>query len=181
MSIYFILLLLIFSQAFLLLIHIASIRILIKKKINFSPLLVAVKCALFGNIPLILTALFFLIGRRTEVYEIINTILYILIIYNALGYSYCHTFNMSETARRIRTLYELNLAGRLRYNELPDKYGVKNMLDARLERLINMGQVSKHNGHFMLKSFLLYRIGMVILNWGFFLKYNIYLKQRLSE
>ncbi|MBU1367059.1 MAG: hypothetical protein KJ711_04530 [Candidatus Omnitrophica bacterium] len=116
-----------------------------------------------------------------NVYGTINTILYVLIVHNVLGYSGWHIFNMSETARRIRMLYELNLAGRFRYDELADKYGVKNMLDVRLKRLTDMKQISEHNGYFVLKSLLLYRIGIVVLNWGFFLKYNVHLRQGLKK
>jgi len=181
MNIHFkIILLLICFPVFLLIIHIAVLRILIKRKINFLPLLVAVKCALFCNIPLLLISWFLLTRQKLEVYAIINAVLYILIIYNALAYGYCHIFNMSETARRIRILHELNRGVRFRYNELADKYGAKNMLDIRLERLIDMKQVSEHNEHFLLKSSLLYRIGVVALNWGFFLKYNIQLKQKFK-
>lgn len=162
---------------FLFFLHVIVLRIMTKKKISFLPLSVAVKCALFGNIPLLLTSWFLALRLNASVYGTIITILYVLIVYNALGYSYCHIFNMGETARRIRILYELNLAGRFRYDKLADKYGVKNMIDVRLERLIDMRQISKHKGNFVLESLLLYRIGMVVLNWGFFLKYNAHLRQ----
>jgi hypothetical protein len=175
-----IILLLILSQVFLFLSHITVLRILIKKRAAFSPLLAAVKCALFGNIPLLVITRFLLPGKETGVYGISGAILYVLIIYNALSYSYCHVFNMSETARRIRMLYELNLAGRVSYNELAGKYGSGNMVDARLERLMEMKQVSKHEGRFVLRSRMLYRIGMAVLNWGFFLKYNTGLKKDLK-
>ena len=172
-----IILLLICSQIFLLLLHIAVLRITIKKKVNFSSLLVAVKCAIFGNIPLLLMTWLLTVKMHMNVYETINVILYVLLTYNALAYSYCHIFNMGDTARRIRILYELTLAGRLKYNDLEDKYGVKNMLEVRLERLIAMNQVSKHQGHYILKSLVFYWIGVMVLKWGFFLKYNTHLRE----
>lgn len=182
MGIHFkVILLLICSQIFLFLLHIAVLRILIKKKASFSPLSVVVKCALFGNIPLLLIAWFLLAKGKIDAYGIINGIIYVLITYNILAYSYSHIFNMSETARRIRILYELGIGGSFRYNELIDKYGAKDMFDVRLERLKGMNQIAEHNGHFVLDSLWLYRIGMVVLKWGFFLKYNIGLRKKLKD
>ena len=162
------------SQIFLLLLHIAVLRNTIKKKVIFSPLLIAVKCAIFGNIPLLLMTWLLTMRMYISVYEKINVILYALLVYNALAYSYCHIFNMGDTARRIRMLHEINLAGRLKYKDLEDKYGVKNMLEVRLERLTAMNQVSRHQGRYVLKSFVFYWIGVIVFKWGFFLKYNIY-------
>lgn len=87
---------------------------------------------------------------------------------------------MSETARRIRILYELDLADGFRYDELMNRYGIKNMLDVRLERLMSMKQITEYNGYLVLKSFLLYRIGIIVLNWGLFLKYNNFLSDETN-
>lgn len=145
------------------------------------PLLVGIKCTLFGNIPLLLISLSLLLRERLEAWEMISAILYVLIIYNVLAYSYWHIFNMGETARRIRMLYELSLAGRMKHSELENRYGVKNIIDVRLERLIAMKQILKHQKRFFLRSPLFYWIGVVILKWGFFLKYNVSLQQNLKK
>lgn len=176
-----IILLLICSQAFLLFLHIAVVRTIVSKRLSFSPQLVAIKCALFGNIPLLLISWLFIVRWNTNACGTINVILYVLIVYNALAYTYCHIFNMGDTGRRIKILYELTFSGPLRYEDLDNRYGVKNILEVRLERLIAMKQVTEQQGRFILRSFLLYRIGALILKWGYFLRYNVYLKENLKK
>lgn len=173
--------LLISSQFILFLILMAVLRVLVKKRVKFSFISVAVKLALLGNLPMLLTTWFLLSANGTGTYRTLNAMIYVLITYNALAYSYYHMLNMSETGRRIRILHELNREGRLRYGDLTDRYGAENMLDVRLERLMNMNQVEKKNERFLLKSSVLSQIGMVILGWGFFLGYNRELRQKLRR
>jgi hypothetical protein len=173
-------LLLVSSQVVLFLVLIAVLRVLVNKKVKFSFISVGVKCALLGNIPVLLATYLLLRGNEVMGHEMGSAMIYVLITYNALAYSYYHLLNMSETGRRIRILHELNLTGRLRYDELARRYGAEDMLDVRLERLVNMNQVTKHNGRYLLKSSVLYQIGILVLSWGFFLGYNMDLRNKLS-
>ena len=182
MDIHFkVILLLICSLVFLVFVHIVVSRILIEKKVNYSPLLVAVKCVFFGNIPLFLSGWFLASRNGMAVYETLNIILYLLLVYNSLACGYCHIFNMGETARRIKILHELRLAGCLKYTDLKNRYGIKNIIDARIERLVAMKQISEHRGYFFLKSNLFYQISIIVLRWGFLLKYNIHLKNDFKD
>jgi hypothetical protein len=182
MSVHFkVILLIIGSQVFLWLLQLAVFRSLPKSKIDPSPLLIAVKCALFVNIPLLLVSWVMVVGDQLEPYDRAWTMAYILLTYNGFAYSYCHIFNMSETSRRIRVLYELSLAGRLRYEELAHRYGDKNIFDARIERLVTMRQIEESNRRFVLKSRLLYVIGVIVLGWGSLLKYGPSGKEMLDR
>ena len=68
-------------------------------------------------------------------------------IYVLLGYCYFHFVNMGETARRIRILTELADAGNgLSLGEILGRYGSKDIIDRRLARLINSGQIRCENG-----------------------------------
>lgn len=174
-------LLLLSSQFVLFLLLIAILRILVNKKVKFSFISVGVKCALIGNIPVLLATWWLLSANEITGHEMASAMIYVFITYNALAYSYYHLLNMSETGRRIRILHELNVAGRLRYDELATRYGAEDMLDIRLERLVNMNQVTENNGRYLLKSFVLCQIGLMVLGWGFFLGYNMELKHKLSR
>ena len=169
------------SQFVLFFVVIAVLRILVSKKANFSFISVGVKCALLGNLPVLFATWLVLSASEITGYEVASAMIYVFITYNALAYSYYHLLNMSETGRRIRILHELNLTGRLRYEELAGRYGAGDMLDVRLERLVNMNQVTQDNGRYLLKSFVLSQIGFMVLGWGFFLGYNMELKDRLSR
>lgn len=57
---------------------------------------------------------------------------------------YFHIFNMSETARRIRVLIQLDR------NEAPAHYRPQRMLSQRLERLLALGWVEKNGDKFRL-------------------------------
>ncbi|GJQ57647.1 MAG: hypothetical protein D8M57_00210 [Candidatus Scalindua sp. AMX11] len=70
-----------------------------------------------------------------------------IIIYSSLGYCYFHFVNLGETARRIRILRELyDSKGGLTLDEILERYNAKRMVDLRLQRLLNNGQVVLKDG-----------------------------------
>jgi len=72
-----------------------------------------------------------------------------LLIYALLGYCYFHFVNMGETARRIRILAELAEAGEgLSLREILERYNAGDIIDRRLARLVNNGQVRCENGRY---------------------------------
>jgi len=177
-----IILLLAFSPIFLVCVHVAVERIIPKKKEGSSSLIRAMKCAIFGNIPVLLAALLLTLREGSEISFSAVTLVYVFLVYNALAYSYCHVFNMGDTARRIRILHELvSSGGRIPSDELNKRYGIRNMLDARLERLVSMGQIAEKRERFVLRASLLYWAGLVILRWGFFLNYKGPLRRSLKD
>jgi hypothetical protein len=130
------------SPLLVLTLHTVVSRALTIFKPEVSPQKVCMWCVLFGNIPVgLLLSYFVLIGATAQNVEVLPTVLYSVIVYNALGYCYFHTFNMSETGRRVRILYELYRSGGLGTAEIASLYDVEDMLSVRIERLLSMGQV----------------------------------------
>ncbi len=80
-----------------------------------------------------------------------------LIVYTLFGYCYFHFVNLGETARRIRIVRELydNPAG-LSLDEILKRYDSRNMVEMRINRLVNNGQVIfKGDRYFIGNPFLL--------------------------
>ena len=72
-----------------------------------------------------------------------------LLIYALLGYCYFHFVNMGETARRIRILTELaSTREGLSLREILERYSSKDIIDRRLARLVNSGQIKCENGRY---------------------------------
>jgi hypothetical protein len=68
------------------------------------------------------------------------------VTYVSLGYSYFHFLNLGETARRIRILRELfESKDGLSYEEILQCYNSKIILDIRLKRLMDSGQIELKN------------------------------------
>ncbi|MBE9529413.1 MAG: hypothetical protein IME99_09265 [Proteobacteria bacterium] len=107
---------------------------------------------------------------------LLPTILYSVIVYLALGYTYFHLFNMSETARRIRLLYEIK-------SGLYDPHGATGVGSAeqvplmsvttRLERLVALGQIEERRGRYFLKGRTMLYGARVVRVWGMILGIDI--------
>lgn len=94
-----------------------------------------------------------------------TTVFYAFIIYNLLAYTYFHLFNMSETARRIRILYEIDKKGALSQAEIAAIYGTSDILDIRLERLLAARQLEYADGRYRLHGRLLYFASVAVAVW----------------
>lgn len=113
-------------------------------------------CALLGNIPIGALAWFFYLQTLTSGYDIITGIIYFLITYNAIAYSFFHIFNMSDTARRIKILNEIKTCGKVKVSELSSSYNAREMLSNRIARLLDSRQIGKSGDGYVLNSNLLY-------------------------
>lgn len=77
-----------------------------------------------------------------------------LLIYALLGYCYFHFVNMSETARRIRILTELmEVRGGLSLREILERYNARDIIERRLTRLVNNGQVKCEKERYYIGNF----------------------------
>lgn len=88
------------------------------------------------------------------------------IIYLAFWNTYFHFLNMGETARRIRILRELYSApGGLTLDEIISRYNAEEIIDRRLSRLINSGQIALRDGKCYIGSpfMLLAARGIILL------------------
>ena len=81
--------------------------------------------------------------------EEISIIIANVIMYSALGYCYFNFINLGETARRIRILRELfDSENGLALEEILQRYNAGEMVQRRVDRLINNGQVIEKNGKY---------------------------------
>jgi hypothetical protein len=74
---------------------------------------------------------------------------YGVVVYACVAYSYFHLFNMRETARRIRILSEIYLAGSLNTGQLLRLYDGTTVLGMRLDRLLATGHLVRQADRFV--------------------------------
>lgn len=71
------------------------------------------------------------------------------VAYSALGYAYFHFVNLGETGRRVRLVRELYESQKgLSAAEIIARYNAKEIIQRRINRLINNGQISARNNRF---------------------------------
>lgn len=105
--------------------------------------------------------------------ELFLSALYGVLVYACLSYAYFHLFNMSETARGIRILYELKQNGHLTASEIDGRYSSKQMLEIRLQRLEALGQIELRNGRYRMKRKTFYWISRTLMAWGHLLGFSM--------
>lgn len=97
---------------------------------------------------------------------LLPAVIYSAVVYLMLAYSYFHLFNMSETARRIRILYELSRTGGMEVPELESRYDPLDLVAVRMERLVSMGQVAVKDGRYVIRGGLLLHAARLLALWG---------------
>ncbi|MDP2682208.1 MAG: hypothetical protein Q8P28_05290 [Deltaproteobacteria bacterium] len=151
----------------MLILQMIAVRIARLRRAAVSNQLVVLICLVIGHIPMGIAGWFVYLSQLTAAsYELTWAVIYGLAVYNALAYSYFHIFNMSETARRIRILYEIYNAKQLKISDIESLYGVDDMLLNRLERLLSMRQIKLSGNRYSLNSRSLYYTAKIIAGWG---------------
>jgi hypothetical protein len=83
--------------------------------------------------------------------------------YLCFCYVYFHFNNMGETARRIRLLRELVMAGRpLTLADIAARYGAGDIIGRRLARLLAAAQVREIDGRYILADRSVYRMAWAV-------------------
>lgn len=151
----------------------AALRILRLIQIETSPQLVAIFSVLAGYPVIGIIAWWSFLRHLKLGLELGIACLYGVTVYGGLAYAYFHLFNMSETARRFRILYELKSRGRMTRRELDTRYSPTRMLSIRLERLVAMGQLRKEGDRYFLHGKLLYSTAKILVIWGRLLRLSM--------
>ena len=97
--------------------------------------------------------------------EIISPILITnLLTYGALGYCYFHFINLCLTARRIRLVRDLyKSANGLSMAEILEEYNANKMVQIRLKRLLDSGQIVFLDGKYYIgKPFILFTANCMV-------------------
>ena len=86
-----------------------------------------------------------------------------IITYSLLGYCYFHFINLGETARRIRILRELyECKEGLSTKEIFERYNAKEILENRMNRLVNKNQIFLKNGRYYIGNRTMLLIANII-------------------
>ncbi len=131
-----------------------------------SAQVIVLACALLGNVPFGALVWFVYLRRVSTLSEFIAGIIYTFVVYNALAYSCFHVFNMSDTARRIKILNEINGFGEVKISGLRSSYSSEEMLGNRIDRLLDSRQIRRSGNEYILNSQLLYYTAKALNFWG---------------
>ncbi len=129
------------------LLHMAAVRVIKMFNANISNQKSLILTELLFNFPLLV--IIYLINKTPD------SLIYGFIVYNSLGYSYFHFFNMSETARRVRILIEVRLRKSVSFEDITENYNCDLMISNRLKRLVGLGQIKLHNNKYFVCGRLL--------------------------
>lgn len=136
-----------------------------------SPQLVAATACLLGLVPTALFAEMLGVPGFASLATRSIEVVYFMIVYTCIAYSYFHLFNLSETGRRVRILRELRAAGSLTAQEISSRYSTALVIEVRLDRLVAAGQLELRGGRYVNPGWLLrtaaYAVGAWRLVLGF--------------
>ena len=133
---------------------------------SVAPQLVVLGIVLLGNIPILqLTSNLVFPELNGGLFAEACCIMYVLLTYNALGFCYFCVLNVSETSLHVHILMDLLLSGHLRGDELSTRYNVSAMIHARVERMIELGQLRNQSGRFVVNNRGLLIVGRIIHVW----------------
>src|SRR3989339_2252648 len=150
----------------ILILHMAATRISVQCKFAIPNQFIVIICAAIGHIPMAAAVWMIYLRYLPTTPQLVLAIIYSFIVYNSLAYSYFHIFNMSDTARRVRILYEIYTAKQLKLPQMASLYNAHDMLHSRLERLLSMKQIKHTGDRYLLDHKLLYYAAKAVAGWG---------------
>ncbi len=150
------------SPIYMLLVH----SIFARQSRALSPQMTCIISLLASYPPLLLIlAWIFMTGKFGQPGEFVRAWAYFMLVYTCIGYSYFHVFNLSETARRVRLLHEILKAGSISSEKLFSLYQTADIVNVRLKRLENMGQLHVLDGKYQIKGRALLFAAQMIMVW----------------
>jgi hypothetical protein len=133
---------------------------------SVAPQLVTVCAAAGGNVPVVYlaweAALKNVAGNPVE---ILCGLAYVLLTYNACCYGYFCLLNLTETSLHVNILTRLLIGGGMRPEELARLYGVKDMINSRIDRMIALGQLQEKEGRYVAGNGTVVLLGRVLNVW----------------
>ncbi len=130
----------------LLVLHALMARIWLARNPHVSPQKATAMLGLALNIPLIVAVSAWGLRLQVPVGELLLALVYAVLAFNSVAYSYFHFFNLSETGRRIRMLLQLQEGEQIVVNGQASPYSGEVMVSQRLVRLLQMGQIGETGG-----------------------------------
>lgn len=166
------------SPVLILAMHIILSRLALALKSKRQPQFICLRAVLFANVPF--AALLWMIflnandaGTAPGVITYLPSFIYAFIVFNLIGYTYFHIYNMSETARRVRILYDIYSKGHLTRPDIGNIYNKGDMVAVRIERLLGLGQIKEVGGAYYLDGRLLFYAAVVLAFWSRLIGFSI--------
>src|SRR5271168_2622573 len=128
--------------------------------LSIAPQLLVLGIVLLGNIPILWLA--WRLVLREFASEFLTSacgVALVLLTYNALGFCYFSLLNLSETSLHVHILMDLLLSGPMPSGQLTSRYSVGALINARVDRMIALGQLRGLNGRFLIHSRGLLTVG----------------------
>lgn len=160
------LLLLLCSPLIAFALHFIIARVISPLKSERSPLLAAAFAVLIGYVVVVGLSWPVFLKHEPNESEKFWAALYGLLVYSGFAFSYFQLFGMSETARRIHILYDLNAHGPTPRGELRSRYQLSDMLSVRFGRLVEWKQLRVSGGRYILNSRFLYGVAKIMECWA---------------
>lgn len=165
------LLLLLASPLGIFLLQAALSRMLRLLRLSVAPQLLALGIVGIGNIPIIWLAWKWVFaGLAGDWLSIACGLILVIGTYHGLSFCYFNLLNLSETSLHVHILMELLLSGSAPAIDLEARYGVKEMMEVRVERMITLGQLRHHGDRFVANNRTLLIVGRLIHFWRRVLK-----------
>lgn len=157
------LLLLLASPLVISIVHAAMTRLLRLLGVSIAPQLVVLRTVALGNVLMVWLAWELVFGKLGAGFSAIASgFTLVVLTYNALGFCYFCLLNLSETSLHVHILMDLLLSGPIPAEQLSIRYGVSEMINTRVERMIALGQLQRQNGFFVVNSPGLLTVGRII-------------------
>jgi hypothetical protein len=128
-----------------------------------APQIVAACTAGLGNVPVVYLAWEMALKNvAANPLEVICGLAYVLLTYNACCFGYLCFLNLSETSLHVNILMRLLVGGGMPPEELARIYGVEEMIGARIDRMVAMGQLTQQEDRYFLGNRTLVLVGRVL-------------------
>jgi hypothetical protein len=133
---------------------------------SVPPQFVVLCTAVAGNIPVLYVAWEAVLKNYLgQPLDVLCGLMYVVLTYNCCCYLYFGILNLSETSLHVNILIRLLIEDGMAEQELSRLYGVKEMISARIERMIALGQLKEKDDRYFLGNGTLVLIGRLINIW----------------
>jgi len=106
-----------------------------------------------GNILLLPIVWFYLLPHRGNEYpELMAGFVYFILVYLSIGFGYFSLLNLSETSLHIHILLKVLAKGKLGLEEFKSEYDPETIVRARIERMMQLGQIEVKDGRYYSKN-----------------------------
>ena len=113
----------------------------------------AILSVISANLLLLLVAWSYVLSHwRNDFLQLIASLAYLTLVYYSIGFGYFSFLNLSETSLHVHILLKILAKGKVRLQELKSEYNPETMVKARIERMVQLGQIELKGGRYYSKN-----------------------------